>query len=333
MIIANFFYIQNTNGLFYYGAEYIRANRTLVRKVLVKPSMFTATSRVFPELEILPCTSIKMFLQVIIGTSKGDIIFTPTPHPLPGISNQWVTLHDIYPFEGGGGKLIKRWLFFLSLATSKCSVGYINESEALPFLLSGGISKRRLVFSPNKFPTSFELERKNHSKGISRLVIALVGTDSTKKNYHILFDEILKAGAERRLKFLIYGHYNDYIKSIFKAYPTMDVSLILSDDIEILDFLNDADVLLSVAKGEGFGRPVAVALLSGIPCYLINSPVFCEFYSGAAFIFNDVQSLVQKLLQVSAENAFPFVAYSPPPRAVLAHGSAIKTLQTRGIGV
>ena len=54
--------------------------------------------------------------------------------------------------------------------------------------------------------------------------------------------------------------------------------------------------VVSVAKGEGFARPIAVSIIAGKPVFLINDPVFKEFYDGCASFHNEINDLVSELV-------------------------------------
>jgi len=323
MIIANLYNIKATNGLFYYAADYLLDNKKKIKKVLVRREMFESARVIFPDLDVLECSLYRMMKEAFLGAISGDFLYTPTSHPLPFISRQLIVLHDTYPFNGTKGKL-KKFLFQVSLATSNCKAAYINRTDGLRFLRKIGVQNDRLVFAPNKYPNlSFLSDFPRRSLG-TKLTVGLVGTDSAKKNYDKLFNAVLNANASN-LQFLMYGHQSPYFLKIREDFPSISIDLISSDSVKLESFLCTIDLLVSVADQEGFGRPIASALLMGVPTILKDCGVFREFFdSGAKFCVSveDVTTEMVKLANFETELNRP--KYIPPNAIVEAYGSVFK---------
>lgn len=294
MLIFNFYNIKATNGLFYYGLDCLVENMDLVRSILVRPGMDGEISKVCPNANVIICSKLRYFYELICARLKSDYIYTPTSHPLPLLNNQWIVLHDPYPFESGKFAKLKYLLFKYSLMTSRCRVAYINCSEAKPFLERVGVSPDRMVFAPNKFP-----EKNDRLLPImincGKTVVGLFGTDSNKKNYNLIFDAVRCANLNSILLFRIFGHDTEYFDLIKKNYPDIDIELVKSDMRTIDEFLLEVDVLASASTREGFGRPFASALLAGMRVELLDRPVFREFYTDGARFHDDIYSLVKAL--------------------------------------
>lgn len=319
MITANFFHIKSTNGLFFYGLDYLRENLDQVRMVLVPSALENRTKLALPEVAVVPCSAGRYLREVTLAWWRKDLLFTPTSHPLPFISHQWVVLHDAYPFEVGRGSRLKRILFQLSLNLSRCRVGYINRSEARSFVVSLGVSSERMVFTPNRFPEPFcRLSPMASPAGL--VTVGLMGTDSAKKNYERLFRAVQGAGLSSQLVFRVYGHDNAYFHAIRAQFAKLQIDLVRSDEESMADFMNGIDVLVSAAEQEGFGRPIASALLAGLPVELLDRPVFREFFSGGARFHTNIDALVNALPRSRAE-VMP-TSYIPPADVIAAYFEA-----------
>jgi len=294
--IFNCYFIKSTNGLYYYGIDTVDNLSLLPSTILIRPELFESTSRLFPKTRIVPCNFATFIYEVFIAWKSNLYIYTPSSHPLPFINKQIIVLHDTYPFVSHNGP-IKRWLFLISAKTSKCLLAYINHADTLGFYLKNKFDLSRLIFIPNKFSgkiTTYQLNRDPREK---RLIIGLVGTDSPKKNYHALFADIRRLGYVNSALFCIYGHSNGYTNELLRSFPEFDIGVIESNDFSVPDFLASIDVVLSVAQNEGFGRPIASALESGVPCYLIESPIFREFFDGGARFASDIPEMVSGVFE------------------------------------
>lgn len=327
MIVVNFYHIKSANGLFYYGLDYIRENISLIRLVIVRPSLKFALLKSVPGIKAVACTLCGYLREVSLSTWRRDLLYTPTSHPLPGVNRQMIVLHDAYPFEMGPKALLKRLLFRISLSMSRCWVGYINRSDAKSFLERNGIAEGRMIFAPNRFPDAGRYVADQRAPSPMARV-GLMGTDSAKKNYDLLFCAVQRAGLSASLVFRVYGHETEYFSQICTQFPDLNIVLVKSDDDPIEVFFAEIDVLASAAEHEGFGRPIAAALLSEIPVELLDRPVFREFFSGGARFHLDLDELVKALLDRRPKDRLtPFTA---PPDVVAAYTMANETIRRLG---
>ena len=328
MIVANFFHIKASNGLFFYGLDYVRENLPEVRKALVRPALEAAARRALPGCEIVVCDGRRFLREAWRAHRGGDLLYTPTSHPLPGISRQWIVVHDAYPFVLGWRGVVKRLLLKASLALSDCRVAYINRADARPFVERLGVSTQRQVFAPNRFPTPPALGPRVSTPD-APMSVGLVGTDSAKKNYAQLLAAIAAAEPQAPLTFRFYGHDSAYFREVRAQFPGMQLVLVSSDQFSLDQFFQEVDVLASAATQEGFGRPIAAALLAGIPCVLVECGVFREFFDGAAVFRSDVAALARGLLQ-AARQPLARPTYVPPVDVLNAYKSANAQLSQLG---
>lgn len=328
MITGNFFHIKSTNGLFFYGLDYLNDNLDLARIVLVRPELEHRVRDALPNLEVIACTGWRYLIEVMRARLCGDLLYTPTSHPLPFINRQWIVLHDAYPFEVGPKSRLKRLLLKWSLTMSRCRVAYINRSEALPFVASLGVAARRMVFAPNRYPEpAGRIAPVSSPNGLT--TVGLLGTDSAKKNYDRLFTVVRASEFSSRLVFRVYGHDTVYFRDIRGKFPDIRIELVKSDDESIDEFMSGVDVLASASEQEGFGRPFASALLVGLPVELLDRPVFREFFTGGARFHPDIEALVQSLPRFG-EDRLSHVSYTPPTEVVEAYAMANEEIRRLG---
>lgn len=327
MITVNYFHTKCTNGLFYYGLDYLIENRDLVRVVLVRPFFKFPFHECCPNIEVISCSPGRYILEVLRAKFLGDLLYTPTSHPLPFIDRQWVVLHDAYPFEVGPKSRLKRFLLKWSLGMSRCRVAYINRSEAQPFVANLDVDAQRMVFAPNRFPEPARRVPVSSPKGIT--TVGLLGTDSAKKNYDRLFSVVRATELSSRLIFRVYGHDTAYFRDIRGKFPDIRIELVKSDNESIDEFMSGVDVLASASEQEGFGRPFASALLAGLPVELLDRPVFREFFTGGARFHPDIDALVQSLLRLG-DGRLSDVSYTAPAEVVDAYAMANKEIRRLG---
>lgn len=327
VLIVNLFNIKNTNGLFYYGVDFAKEAVGNVRRVLVRPQLKTATEKAFPNAQVISCGFDRFVWEIMQAWLRGWFIYTPSSHPLPFIRRQMVVLHDTYPFMGRAGK-IKEALFVLAAKTSRCLLAYINHADGLAFYRQQGFAAQRLVFAPNRFPGPCAAYGEKRNQAESRLIVGLVGTDSPKKNYAQLFAALRECHGLQAVLFLIYGHETAYLAGVRDEFPDAGIDLVKSDAVTMPDFLASIDVLVSAAKNEGFGRPIASALQSGIPCFLLDNPVFREFFDGGANFYPELSGLVDALLDARASGALHAIEFQPPTPVVDAFSQATQKLRS-----
>ena len=328
MIIVNLFHIKTTNGLYYYGLDYIRQNFDLVRIVLVRPTLASRVSEAIPGLNVIPCSPLRFLSEAIRIFWSGDLLYTPTSHPLPLLDRQWIVLHDAYPFVLGPKSRLKRFLLKWSLAMSQCRVAYINRSEAEPFAASLGVDARRLVFAPNRFPEpARRVSAVSSPNGVT--TVGLLGTDSAKKNYDRLFSVVQATELSSCLVFRVYGHDTAYFRHIRGKFLNIRIELVRSDDENIDEFMSGVDVVASASEQEGFGRPFASALLAGLPVELLDRPVFREFFTGGARFHPDIEALVASLPQ-QGDSGLSHVSYTAPAEVVDAYAKANEEIRRLG---
>ncbi|MDM5119742.1 glycosyltransferase [Aeromonas hydrophila] len=334
-MIFNFWNIKRSNGLFYYGLDYLKNIFSVENKstllVIIRKNV-DISDDIFPaNCKILRCSMPAFLYQITKAFFSGRFIYTPTPHPLPFINNQIVVLHDLYPFSGRFGK-IKEWLFLLSAKSSKCLLAYINHTDAFRFYKGNKFLEDRLLYAPNSYGQldKCNVIKKNCSKDNPSLVVGLVGTDSPKKNYDRLFDSVVKnKKAMARLKFIFYGHETQYYKELSQKYSTINHSIIMSDKSSMYDYFEHIDILVSIAEGEGFGRPIASALSSSLPCYLIDAPVFREFFDGGAIFFSSVDSLVTYISTADCIKLRQPIDFIPPSQVSIAFNKVVHILNSK----
>src|SRR5690606_20806105 len=134
-LVINLWHLKATNGMFYYACDYVRAIRApavvlLNRKFRqVEPS----TLGDLPQRRVGLLGYLGFWVELLWSRSP---VFTPTPHPLPFIRRQLIVVHDSYPFRRTGGLicLVKKALLRISLATSRCKVAYINNTDSRRFV-------------------------------------------------------------------------------------------------------------------------------------------------------------------------------------------------------
>ena len=143
MKLVNLFFLKGMNGMFFYCLDYIGDQEVviLVRK---------GTNLRFPiKNKNYTFVEVDNFLELIwfIFTKKYDLLYCPTPHPIPFALNQYITIHDFYPFVGFKGS-VKYILLLIGVITSKARIILINNNlknkRPIKFILT------RKIFAPNR---------------------------------------------------------------------------------------------------------------------------------------------------------------------------------------
>lgn len=300
-LICNLWHIKQTNGLFYYALDYVRAIEPPT-VVYVRAALFEPASAALKGHDVR-CASAKEIVRILVQALLcGRYVFTPTSHPVPFHRHQLVVIHDDYPFLGKAGRL-KRLMFRFGLQSAHCEVGHINHSTALDALSDCCIKSTRLRYMPNKAPDDQIVANLRAARAAITeanrlparpLRIALFGSDSPKKRYEELFR------ASRSLKrcpvqFEVYGHSTEYFLAVRSQFPDLRIVLVPSSEVDIQTFLQTIDAVVSVAEHEGFGRPIAIALAAGLRCFLLESKVFSEFFSRSTTLYRSIAELVEAL--------------------------------------
>lgn len=280
MKLVNLFFLKGMNGMFFYCLDYIADQEVVI--LLRKGNNLK-----FPPNKNHTFVEVNSFLELVwfIFTRKYEILFCPTPHPIPFAANQIVTLHDVFPFKGFKGNF-KYVLLMIGAISSGAKIVLINQ------LLSKKIFTRFIPLKTIYGPNSIELREKILKGGQKDFKIGLIGTDSSKKNYEKLFKDL---PPEAIKNFAIYGNTTNYSDRIMASFGAYGLSHIKTEECSLESFINNCEGIASVATGEGFGRPIAFSLLLGKPVFLIDDPTFKEFYDGSCRFYDNVESLSEHL--------------------------------------
>ena len=298
-IVVNLWFIKHSNGLFHYGLDYAEALGGAVREVWVRDtSLVGAVRQRLPAATIRVLSAYRLPGAWIGVRRRRDMLFTPSPHPLPFVARQVVVVHDSFPFQGRAGEA-KRALLRAGLRWSGATAGFINRADAHAFLSRLGVPEARLSYLPNRLSSPAQ-GRVAVSRPGSRVVVGLFGTDSPKKNYDALFAAASDGSfAGAQVVWRILGHANDYTARLRAAYPSQKIEVIESDATTMEAFVESINLAVSVAQGEGFARPVALSLMRGVPTLLLDTPVFREFYAGSAPLLATPRELVGQIAAIA----------------------------------
>jgi hypothetical protein len=298
MIVVNMWFIKHTNGLFHYGLDYAQAMGGDVREIWVRNAPLADAIRLrLPGAKVRILSGTGLIAQVFRFARSADLLFTPSSHPIAWIGRQIVVLHDSYPFRGRAGKL-KRLLFLAVLKLSCATAAYVNRADGYRWLRQAGLPDAKTRFLPNKI-WRLSTEREAAPLKVSNeLVVGLFGSDSPKKNYDELFTAVRAASFSVRVRWRIYGHANAYTDRLQSAFAGCEIKVVPSDDVTMEEFIASIDLAASVARDEGFARPVALSLAQGVPTFLLDTAVFREFYEGSARLFPTASALVEAIAEM-----------------------------------
>ena len=293
-MIINLSFLNATNGMFWYSVDKIKTIDYDKHIILCSKHVDKILREQMPDSNIKTVSkfgAVAIIIYNYLFFNGSFKLITFTSHPLPFLSNQTIAFYDTYPFLGKLG-LLKKMLFKIAVNTSKCRIGIINRSLSVPFLNQCGVKSDKIFFD-SAFPTVKMSKLKSRSTTPrTPLQVGLVGTDSSKKNYDTIFNAVLELSAQEKVEFIIYGTNNDYYRRLCVDYKNIKISLISSDNIEILDYFYQIDYLISAAKDEGYGRPMGLAAVVGVPMMLLKSDVFMEFFGETATFFDEVSDIV-----------------------------------------
>ncbi len=307
-IFLNSWHIYNPNGMLYYSIDYInrissntniifivrnKKNKEIVRKNLKRNNI-----------KIIICSKryyLYIYLKMLIlSIFKNHEIFTPSTHPLPFLNNQKIVVHDSYPFRKESIiKFLKFYFLKIMLLISNTNIVYINHYDSKNFSKEISnffkIQKGRLLYIPNKVER-IENFTKQKRLSFDKLILGLPGTDSDKKDYEKLFDNLL-INKVTNLEFIIFGFRNKYIDKLESKYP-FKIKVIDSSQNNLKDFLKEIDYIINTSRDEGYCRPIAYATQSGIPLLSIDSQVMREFYDDCdSLFFNSYKELSMYILK------------------------------------
>jgi hypothetical protein len=311
-MLINLAFIKAVNGLFYYAMDYVADLGSAARVVLVRsPEIAGAVTEHFPHLPVEIASGMGVVRAVMAAQRQGEMVFTPSPHPIPWCSNQLVVVHDSFPFEGAKGRA-KALLFAAAMRTSRAKAGFINVADARAFLLSLGLKPARLLATPNKLALPATERQGGSATWPDRARIGLMGTDSPKKNYPRLFSAFASRQAQSSPIFRVYGQLTPYFCELRRQFPQVDLELVDSRVCGLQEFVSGLDMIASAAMREGFSRPVALALALGVPTWLVVSPVYQEFYAGSATFLETPEALGHSLAALAPGDVLPRPCYAPP---------------------
>lgn len=308
MILVNLAPIKASNGMFWYALDKIKS-LDLLREpvtVLVRGDLAPLIRRELPQVAVREATMSQAMRHMVRSALRpGRTRYvTFTSHPIPFLPRQTIAFYDDYPFKGRIGGF-KRLLFAAAARSSKCRVGIINRSLALPFLRGCGIPASRIFFD-SAFPAVDVAEQPERSAvPASPMRIGLVGTDSLKKDYGSIFEAAERLEIAQGFHFLIYGNENDYTQALRATFPGVSFEVLSSDDLSLPGFLATIDYLVSASVREGYGRPMGLAVRLGVPLYLLKSPVFLEFFGEHAHFFDDIEALLRHLFSMRPPTIAP----------------------------
>lgn len=297
-MIVNLANINASNGMFWYAIDKIKTIGDTPVTILVNSRLAPLVRAELPAaiIDVMgrQAAARRIIVEKLVQRSSEKVV-TFTSHPLPFVPDQTIAFYDDFPFYGARGKL-KRALFILAARTSKCRIGIINRSLAIPFLTNCGIPTDRIFFD-SAFPDIKIKKARHRSIEVGqKACIGLVGTNSRKKNYDKIFAAVNKLGFIHDVRFVLYGADNDYVKELRCNFPMIDFVVISSDNVGLDNFFDEVDYLVSASLAEGYGRPMGLAVALGVPLFLLRSPVFLEFFGEHAVFFDEIIALMRHIV-------------------------------------
>lgn len=290
-----------SNGMFWYAIDKIRSlgDEQADCLILVRDALAPLAARELPLVRVEATTRMSAWKRIAglkrrLGNALRTVSFTS--HPIPFLSGQTIAFYDDYPFQGGAVAMAKRLLFVVAARSSRSRIGIINRSLALPFLQRCGIAENRIFFD-SAFPTVDlrNVSVRSTSPG-TPLRIGLVGTDSLKKDYAAIFATVHALGAAGDVRFLLYGAENNYTDRLRRDFPEINHAVLASDDVDMPTYFASIDYLVSASMAEGYGRPMGLAAMLGVPMFLLRSPVFVEFFADHAQFFDAIEPMIRHIV-------------------------------------
>lgn len=318
-MIVNLANLNASNGMFWYAIDKIKTLGNASVTVLVKARLAPLVRKELPNATVAETergAAARWIVTAKLLRRSDEKVVTFTSHPLPFVPDQTIAFYDDYPFVGRRGAL-KRALFTLAARTSRCRVGIINRSLAMPFLAGCGIPSER-VFFDSAFPAvNLQQTPARSVEPATPLRIGLVGTDSRKKNYAEIFAATIALERARDVRFVLYGAENDYVRELRTEFPAVNLTIVPSDDVTPVAFFDGVDYLVSAARAEGYGRPMGLAAALGVPLFLLHSPVFLEFFGEHATFFDDAITLMRHITETRppAVATMPRLTHAIPDRS------------------
>lgn len=298
MIVVNLWFIKHSSGLFHYGLDYAEALGDAVREIWVRdPALAAAVRRRLPGASVSIMSARGLLPRLAGARRRSDLVLTTSSHPLALGRRLVAVVHDSFPFAGRTGA-VKALLFRTFLRLTGGVAGYVNHADAGHYLAAQGVPADRTRYLPNRIPEPQAGPPAGPLIVGDRLVVGLFGTDSPKKNYDALFAAAGTRPPGLPVVWRLYGHRNAYTDRLLADYPGCAIEIVGSDTLSMEQFLAGIDLAVSPAIGEGFARPVAVALLRGVPTLLLDTPVFREFYAGSARLLPTVPALVEAIAAI-----------------------------------
>ncbi len=234
-------------------------------------------------------------LIFIILNQKYSKIFTPTPHPIPFIKNQIIVFHDMYPFFNHRLSRLKRALVFTASLTCNLNIGHVNNLIKKSIKRIIYIPNSKFFFIPNYLSKQIQPKKYSLIKQSINFNIGLIGTESTKKSYEFFFTALRNRDI-LDIPIGIYGPMTDYAKYVLDEFKDLDIKIVNPDNIDLIQFMESCDRVVSVAKGEGFVRPIGIAIKIGVPVDVLDDPIFREFYTELITFHESMDSLINTVI-------------------------------------
>ena len=302
-LLINLWHLRSMNGMAYYSIDSLYDSLDkhdclyIFRSSTIKHDYLAKADAELSSISFSAPTYFLVFLPALIVSSLffRICIDCPTCHPLPFVRRQKIVVHDPYPFTSEILGIVRLPILFFSLLTSSTSIRYINKSSA--FLFSAFLARftlsEGLEYSPNRFPPLVRYVPPALGRGM--FSIGLVGSASSKKNYTLLLHSF-NALRLSNISFTVYGFETPYLASV-KSHSSYHIEICNSASHDFADFFSSVNVIVNISLNEGFCRPVAAALNSGMPVYLLDCPVVREFYTASpAHIFDNVDEIVRNIV-------------------------------------